>query len=239
MATHIPTPKRVGTITVGGMLVNVVAVGFPDGVVLLARSFTVLLMIVLFVMFYTHRAEWVDYLRETKRRGRLMAQVLTVLFGLGFVAALTWFNWPEAIPQEKGAQSENGDAAKNDQLRGSTTGKLPPEQAPGLPKAVNPAPEPALPPRSIAGGRSYPAPPPPSSPATSPNPVQMEADRRAAVIRQLTQLYILSHDGISSRMMAGMELPPSGFLNQELERKGEKWRVQSVNDDKAVTYDVP
>ena len=64
------------------------------------------------------------------------------------------------------------------------------------------------------------------------------AEHRAGVLRQLTQLFILSSDGISSRMMAGMELPPAEFLNAELARMGERWRVRNVEGAGAETYDA-
>lgn len=64
------------------------------------------------------------------------------------------------------------------------------------------------------------------------------ASQRAAVLRQLTHLYILSNGGISSRMMAGLELPPEEFLNKELERQGLPWRVRNVSGANADTYDV-
>ena len=66
----------------------------------------------------------------------------------------------------------------------------------------------------------------------------VEANRRAGILRQLTQLYIASNDGISPRMASGMELPPADFLNAELERSGERWRVKNVNGPNAETYDV-
>jgi len=71
--------------------------------------------------------------------------------------------------------------------------------------------------------------------------LEAEAQKRAQrgpVLRQITQLYILSHDGISPRMMAGMELPPEEFINAELERQGATWRVRNVNGETADTYDI-
>lgn len=50
----------------------------------------------------------------------------------------------------------------------------------------------------------------------------------SAVLSQLTHLYVLSHDGISSAMLAGMELPPKDWLNAELAKMGENWRVHEV-----------
>lgn len=59
---------------------------------------------------------------------------------------------------------------------------------------------------------------------------------RAEALRQITKLYILSNDGISSRMMAGLELPPASFINGELERQNAKWRVRNVKDGSAEIY---
>ena len=67
MAPQLPTPKRVGTIAVGGALVNVAALGFPDGAAVVARSVTALLVLMLLVMVYTHREEWLDYFNRNNR----------------------------------------------------------------------------------------------------------------------------------------------------------------------------
>lgn len=81
---------------------------------------------------------------------------------------------------------------------------------------------------------------PEPSPKAEPTPGVSEAEtqRRTATLSQLTNLYILSHDGITPRMMAGMELPSADFLNAELERQGAKWRVRNVNGATAETYDA-
>ncbi len=68
--------------------------------------------------------------------------------------------------------------------------------------------------------------------------VATETTRRAVILAQLTQLYISSHDGIPSRMMAGLELPPTDFLNRELQHLNERWRVKIVSGPNAETYDV-
>ncbi len=59
--------------------------------------------------------------------------------------------------------------------------------------------------------------------------------RAKSTIAQLASFYIASHDGISSAMLAGMELPPEQWLNAELERCGQTWRVRNVQGDK---YDI-
>lgn len=100
MAAGFPTPKRIGAIAVMGAFVNAAALGFPEWAALVARSVTVLLALALLVMVFTHRTEWVEYLRETRRRGRLAALVMTVVFGVAFVGSLTWLNWP--VKQQSG-----------------------------------------------------------------------------------------------------------------------------------------
>jgi hypothetical protein len=67
---------------------------------------------------------------------------------------------------------------------------------------------------------------------------QAEQSRRTTVLGKITALYIANHDGISSRMMVGLELPPAEFLNAELEKQGETWRVRSVQGPKAETYEI-
>lgn len=64
-------------------------------------------------------------------------------------------------------------------------------------------------------------------------------DGRVVRLRQLTQLYMLSHDGITPRMMAGLEYPPADFLNAELEKLGERWRVRDADAGKVQIYDLP
>ena len=75
-----------------------------------------------------------------------------------------------------------------------------------------------------------------TAPPTPPSP--SVAAQQRDVLRQLTQLYILSHDGISPRMAAGLELPPADFINAELERQHAVWRVSKVDGAEAETYDL-
>jgi hypothetical protein len=65
------------------------------------------------------------------------------------------------------------------------------------------------------------------------------AQQRGAILTQLTQLYLASHDGITPRMMAGMELPPVDFMNAELEKQHATWRVSSTDGAQASTYELP
>ena len=75
-------------------------------------------------------------------------------------------------------------------------------------------------------------------PERRPSAIQDESVERAATLKQLTKLYIQSHDGISPRMLAGMELPPVDFLNEELDRQRSNWRVRSTDGNRAEIYEV-
>ncbi len=59
------------------------------------------------------------------------------------------------------------------------------------------------------------------------------------LLRRLTDLYKLSHDNISSEMMAGLEYPPAEYLNGELAKRGERWRVKEAGPGKVEIYDLP
>lgn len=53
---------------------------------------------------------------------------------------------------------------------------------------------------------------------------QAEQDRRRKLLAQLRQLYILSHDGITSEMIAGTAPLPKEWVEQQLRQRGETWR---------------
>lgn len=61
---------------------------------------------------------------------------------------------------------------------------------------------------------------------------------RDATLGTLTRLYIAQDNGVSARVRSGEELAPVDFLNQELERQGEKWRVRDIDGLNANIYDV-
>lgn len=65
-----------------------------------------------------------------------------------------------------------------------------------------------------------------------------ESRYRNDLIHRLTLQFMASHDGVSSRMMAGLELPPIEFLNLELERMKEPWRIKSIKGSYAETLDI-
>lgn len=62
--------------------------------------------------------------------------------------------------------------------------------------------------------------------------------QRGALLAQITRAYMAEHDGITGRMMAGLELAPVEYLNTELARQGMRWRVLSVQGAQAQTYDL-
>ena len=73
-----------------------------------------------------------------------------------------------------------------------------------------------------------PAPPPQARP-TVPKPgsgtSEPESQRRQKVLRRLREEYILSHDGLSAALLAGIEQPPMEWTNGRLKELGEKWTV--------------
>lgn len=56
-----------------------------------------------------------------------------------------------------------------------------------------------------------------------------EPKRRTGILNALRNEYILSHDNISSAMLAGLEMPPADWLNKRLAQLGESWRVSDSN----------
>jgi hypothetical protein len=67
---------------------------------------------------------------------------------------------------------------------------------------------------------------------------EIESENRRQFLVLLTRNYILSHDEISSEMMAGLQLPPEDWLNSELQKYGKLWRVRNVRGPNYETYDV-
>lgn len=56
---------------------------------------------------------------------------------------------------------------------------------------------------------------------------KIEAQRREGVVGQLRTVYVLSHDGISSELMAGLAWPPADWMNEQLANLGERFTFQS------------
>jgi hypothetical protein len=57
-----------------------------------------------------------------------------------------------------------------------------------------------------------------------------ELGHRSDLLARLRQEFILSHDNISPAMAAGLENPPTDWINQRLEQLGETWRVPPANE---------
>jgi len=72
--------------------------------------------------------------------------------------------------------------------------------------------------------------------AIMPGQEAAERERRANVVRQLVERYVLGHDGISTDMRTGLELPPEKWLNAELEHRGHSWRVRDLGQGRFETY---
>jgi hypothetical protein len=67
---------------------------------------------------------------------------------------------------------------------------------------------------------------------------QCIAKQRSAKLRQLLRFYIFSRDNISPELLAGNALPPLDFLNGELAKSEENWRVQSVSGNNVTTSEI-
>jgi hypothetical protein len=58
-----------------------------------------------------------------------------------------------------------------------------------------------------------------------PPPPDPELKRRSEILARLRNLYMLSHDGVTPQMAAGLEDPPADWSNEQLAKFGETWRV--------------
>jgi hypothetical protein len=81
---------------------------------------------------------------------------------------------------------------------------------------------------------------PASAPSSPFHTNDAETRRRRQVLVALRNEFILSHDGISSAMLAGLEWPPSEWVNKRLNELGEKWQVKvGSNPAEVEIIDVP
>lgn len=64
---------------------------------------------------------------------------------------------------------------------------------------------------------------------------QSELVRRSTVVAQLRNYYMLSHDGLSTELVAGMAWPPDEWMNQQLGQLGETWTVHATGGKIEVT----
>lgn len=74
--------------------------------------------------------------------------------------------------------------------------------------------------------------------AIMPGQDESEKERRTLIVRQLVPLYMEGHDGISSAMRAGLELPPEKWMNHELAHRGYHWTVRDSGNGRFETCDV-
>lgn len=65
-----------------------------------------------------------------------------------------------------------------------------------------------------------------------------EGARRDRVLMNLTQAYVSGGELVTPAMRGGKELAPLAFLNAELKRDGELWRVTRVDGLIAETHDI-
>jgi hypothetical protein len=69
-----------------------------------------------------------------------------------------------------------------------------------------------------------------------PRPPPLDAKQRMELLAELRNLWIASHDGISSEMLAGLEWPPEQWLNDQLFKYRQPWRVK-VSGPRVEAYD--
>ena len=61
---------------------------------------------------------------------------------------------------------------------------------------------------------------------------------RRAILVKATRLYVKEHPDAPVAMAQGKAFAPEEFLNDELKREGQKWRVRHVHGNEALIYDV-
>lgn len=65
-----------------------------------------------------------------------------------------------------------------------------------------------------------------------------ERRRRDRVIADLVKLYPLVADSIPAEIMAGLDLPPMEWLNEQLARRGEDWQIIETRGREFWTFEV-
>jgi hypothetical protein len=61
---------------------------------------------------------------------------------------------------------------------------------------------------------------------------------RRNTLRDIAEQYRTDVVGVRSRFLAGLELPPAEFINDQLKRQGASWRVGKVAGGKCDFIDV-
>ena len=65
-----------------------------------------------------------------------------------------------------------------------------------------------------------------------------EGADRLAILKRDTRIYVQSHPDAPADVVAGKVLAPAEFLNDQLKRDGEKFRVRKVDGMRAEMFDV-
>lgn len=77
-----------------------------------------------------------------------------------------------------------------------------------------------------------------SSPEAGVSEGRTVGDRRLAMLKKLSTQYVASKPEVGPAIAAGKRLAPVPYLNRQLEKNGEAWRVRSVDGLHAETYAV-
>lgn len=67
--------------------------------------------------------------------------------------------------------------------------------------------------------------------------IEQESGRHI-LLGRLTAEYQHSHQNLSRRMLAGLELPPAEWINAELEKLDEPWRVRNIRGRNCEIYEI-
>ena len=62
--------------------------------------------------------------------------------------------------------------------------------------------------------------------------------QRQRLLEAATRSYVTARPNAPERMVAGETFAPPAYLNRELERMGEKWRVRSVDGLAVDVYEI-
>jgi hypothetical protein len=174
-----------------------------------------------------------------------IASLICLTIGIGLPETLRWVHRrelaqfpsashkPSEAPVEGPPKAQSGAPSNPAPEKREPTDNAPsPKTETTIPTPTQPlvAPEPPAPPPSVAAQQAQkpkPATRKQESPPAPRTDNQETSAERHEFLGRLTKLYILSHDNISSEMMAGFELPPDDWLNEQLSKYGKTWRVKN------------
>jgi hypothetical protein len=174
-----------------------------------------------------------------------IASLICLTIGIGLPETLRWVHrreiaqFPSASHEPSEAPVEGPPKAQSGAPLNPATEKREPTNNAPSPKTETPIPTPTQPfvaPEAPAPPPTVPAQQvqklkPPTGKQESPPALRTDNQEtpaeRQEFLGRLTKLYILSHDNISSEMMAGFVLPPDDWLNEELTKFGKTWRMKN------------